>query len=235
MSNVLVIPDLQTPFEHQDALKFLKAVNKKYNCNRVINIGDEVDFYSLSEYAKSPEALGPKTELDEAIRHLKPFYKAFPRVDVVTSNHTDRAERRRKKAGLPAVFMKSIGDVLQAPRGWKWQPYLCVDGVRFEHGHELFARQGSSDTALKRAAQRNNCSTVFGHFHSCFGIHYAYTIGAGRYFTMCVGCLVDDNAYAFDYHAGPPNSQLGCGVVLNGVPHLVPMKVDENNRWVGRL
>jgi predicted phosphodiesterase len=40
---ILVISDLHIPYEHRDALAFLRAVKAKYKPTQVICIGDEVD------------------------------------------------------------------------------------------------------------------------------------------------------------------------------------------------
>ena len=41
--NVLVIPDMQIPFEHPDALAFVSAVRAEIQPDVVVNVGDEVD------------------------------------------------------------------------------------------------------------------------------------------------------------------------------------------------
>jgi len=51
---VLVISDLQYPFAHKDSLAFLKAVNRKYKCNEVVCIGDEVDMHAISDWGHVP-------------------------------------------------------------------------------------------------------------------------------------------------------------------------------------
>ena len=53
--NILIISDTQFPYERADYLKFCKSVEKKYNCGRVIHIGDVADCLNFSNYERDPE------------------------------------------------------------------------------------------------------------------------------------------------------------------------------------
>jgi len=79
-------------------------------------------------------------------------------------------------------------------------------------------------------------STVFGHFHSFAGIQYLSSTEMGTHFGMNVGCLIDQTQYAFKYGAKlKQRPVLGCGVVVKGVPHFIPMRVGKGNRWDGNV
>ena len=91
---VLVIPDLHCPWEHQDALAFLKAVRAKYQPNIIVNLGDEVDFYGMSRFEHDPDVINPGHELSLAVKHLIPFYREFPDVLICQSNHTHRVHSK---------------------------------------------------------------------------------------------------------------------------------------------
>jgi hypothetical protein len=227
---VLVIPDLQCPFEHKDALRFLKAVSKKYKTQQVVCIGDEADFHAISDYDHDPDGMSAGDELKKALKHLGQFYKAFPKVRVCTSNHTARPFRKAFRFGLPSAFLRSYSEFLQAPKGWVWSESFVIDGVRFEHGEGYSGQQG----ALK-AAQANGKSTVIGHIHAHAGIQYSAT-PEQLYFGMNVGCLINRHAYAFAYGKYSVSKPiLGCGVLIDGVPHFVPMLLNKKHRWVGKL
>ena len=47
-SRVLVIGDTHFPFDLPTYLDFLVDTYERYNCNRVVHIGDCVDFHALS-------------------------------------------------------------------------------------------------------------------------------------------------------------------------------------------
>ena len=49
MATVLALPDLHCPFEHRDALAFLKAVRKHYRTDTTVCLGDEADMHESRE------------------------------------------------------------------------------------------------------------------------------------------------------------------------------------------
>ena len=230
---VQVIPDLQAPFEHKDALEFCKAVRKKYRPTKIINVGDEADKHALGDYDSDPDGYSAGHELHKCIEHLEPWYKAFPQTMVCTSNHTDRIFRKAYKHGIPRAYLKQYREFLEAPEGWVWQDEWEIDGVLYEHGHSL---GGMGRNATYQLPLMNRQSTVFGHFHAFAGFQYIVDRSGRRYFGMNAGCLIDQKAYAFRYGSKLKNKPvLGCGIVDRGTPHYVPMKVDRHKRWTGEL
>jgi len=230
MSRVLVISDLQIPFHHKDSLRFLKAVERRYKTNKVVCIGDEIDFHAISDYTPDPDGMSPGAELEKALKDLKPFYKAFPNVRVCTSNHTARPFRRAYRFGIPKAFLRDYREFLKAPKGWSWEESFVIDGVRYEHGEGFSGQNG----ALKAMMARGR-STVIGHLHSWAGVQYSAS-PERLTFAMNVGCLIDRHAYAFAYGKLSANKPiLSCGVVIEGVPHLIPMLLNKRGRWVGKL
>jgi len=230
---VLAISDLQIPFEHKDALRFLKAIKSTYQPTKIVCIGDEIDFHAISDYEADPDGLSPGDEMRKALKRLKPYYKLFPKVMSCVSNHTSRPFRRAFKSGIPIGFLKTYSEFLEAPKGWEWRDYWIVDGVRYEHGHNLGGGMGRQVCAT--APVKTGRSTVFGHFHSSAGTHFTAN-PEGLYFGMNVGCLIDDSAYAFAYSKNSKSRPiLGCGIVDSGVPTFVPMLLNKGGRWVGEL
>lgn len=233
MSNVLVISDLQVPFDRSDAIPFLKAVAKKHKIDRIIQIGDLVDEYSFSSYDHDPDAMSPGDEVKAAIWRLKQYYKAFPKVDVIYGNHDIRIYRKALQAGIPKNFIRGLSDILQFPKGWKFHDELTIDGVIYEHGDKL--GNGSGVNAFKKAVDNNMASTVYGHFHAQAGIKY-YANKKHLCFAMNVGCLMDTTTYAAAYgHAFVSKPIISCAVVLNGVPTIIPMTLDKYGMWTGKL
>lgn len=227
---VLVIPDLHCPFEHKDSLAFLRAVKVKYNTDKIICLGDELDAYALSTYEHGPDTFSAGHELDEAIKHLQPFYEAFPNTSVCTSNHTNRIVKKAFRAGIPSKFLKTFAEILDAPKGWQWMDKWIIDSVVYEHG------EGYSGSAAARLIAKDNMkSTVFGHVHSHAGVQYISN-PYEQFFGMNCGCLIDEDAYAFHYAKLMKNKPvLGCGVVIGGIPQFIPMIQNSNKRWIGRL
>lgn len=231
--NALCISDLQEPFSHPQALEFVKHVVKTFFVGlhpHVVNLGDEVDQYSLSKYVKSPRAMGPLAEFNEAKLRLSAWFAEFPKTYVCISNHTYRVYKRADEAGIPDAFMRTIGEAYGAPPGWRWQDKWIQGGVLFEHGENV-----TGPTAAIRAAMDNQMSTVIGHQHSngCVMHRGTYT---GDIWGMNTGCLIDLKQYAFDYGKTLRNKPtLGMGIIRHGIPYFVPMITDHAGRWVGRI
>lgn len=227
---VLSVPDIHAPFEHRDAIKFLKAVKRKYKPAHVVFQGDEIDAHSLGDYDHDPDGMSAGDELEAAIQHLQPFYKLFPKAMVCTSNHTARPYRQAFKHGIPKAFLRSYAEFLRAPVGWKWADEWEVDGVIYEHGEGFSGQQAAIKSALG-----NMQSTVIGHIHSFAGIQFSAN-SKHLIFGFNTGCLIDRHKYAFAYGKKMKTKPiLGCGIISNGVPMFVPMALLSNGRWNGKL
>lgn len=229
---VLIISDLQIPFQHKDSFRFLAAVAEKYNPTKIVCIGDEVDFHALSDYKADPDGMSAGDELKKAIKELKKLYEIFPNVMSCISNHTDRILRRAFNCGIPTAFIRGYKEFLEAPEGWDWKEFWIIDGVRYEHGH---AMSGGVATVLNTACIKNQRSTVFGHFHTGAGIRYIST-PESLLFSFNVGSLIDRHSYALKYsQAAKSRPVIGLGIVDKGVPTFVPMLLAKGGRWVGKL
>ena len=223
---VLVIPDTQCPFEHQDFLPFVRWVAQREVPDIVVHLGDEVDHHALSNFDADPDGFSAGHELKEAVRKLKQWYRAFPEVYVCISNHGTRPYKRAFRAGIPSAFLRSYSETLEAPSGWKWSERWEFDNVLYEHGEGCSGQLGAI-----RAAQANMQSTVIGHLHAHAGILYLSN-GRKQIFGFNVGCGIDKDAYAFAYgRIAKAKPVLGCGIVDRGVPRFIPMPLDERGRW----
>lgn len=215
---VLIIPDLQQPFTHRYALPFLKAVANEYRPDEVVCVGDEADAAALSKYPKDPDGQSAGDELRKARRALRSYYEIFPVVKICNSNHQQRLYKRAYEAGIPRELIVGYRDYLQAPEGWEWADNWIIDGVQYEHGD-----RAAGISVGPKLVDANHRSTVFGHHHSTAGLGYIRK-GNRTLFWMNVGCLIDENSYAMGYtrmHRTKPI--LSCGVVVDGVPSLIPM------------
>ena len=217
---------MHLPFQHPDALAFLKAVKTKYKPTEVISIGDEVDYHALSFHDSNPDLSSAGDELQAAIVELKKIYKIFPKVTVVESNHGSMVLRKAIANGMPKAVLKSYNDILQAPKTWQWK---SEHRVKTALGDVLF-RHSFSKNILK-SAQENGCSVVQGHFHEDFSLSYAGN-AYKLLFGMTVGCLVDDKSMAFAYNKTFAKRPIvGVGIIIDGIPRLIPMVLNANHRW----
>lgn len=226
---VLAIPDLHVPFEHRDALAFLKWVSKKYSPDTIVCLGDELDMHAMGDWDHDPDGLSAGDELTLGLERLRGYYDLFPHVLVCTSNHTSRPFRRAFKYGIPKAYLKDYSDFLKAPKGWEWADNHEIDGVTYEHGEGFTGAAG----ALK-AALANMAPTVIGHVHSHAGIQFSAN-DKHLIYGFNVGCLVDRHAYTFAYGKKIKSKPiLGCGIIDRSIPKFIPMLLDSQGRWVGR-
>lgn len=225
---VLIIPDLQIPFHHQDAFKFLEYIKHKVSPTKIICIGDSIDSHALSEYIHNPDGYSAGHEHKTALFYLQELYSIFPNGIELDSNHNNRIFRRACSAGIPKVFLKSYKEFMNAPDGWEFMSHCIIDNIMYEHGDSF-----SGNMAAKTAAISNMRSTVIGHHHNTASIHYVAN-KERMLFGMNVGCLIDNESYAFEYNKkNKTQPTLTCGVVDKGVPILYPLIINSKNRWVG--
>jgi predicted phosphodiesterase len=219
--NQLIIADTHEPFCLPDYLEFTKDVQRKYNCDdHVIHIGDEVDNHALSYHEKDANGKAIYAEMDDAMKRLLKWYKAYPNVTVCVGNHSALPFRQANTAGIPARWLKTYKEVWSAPKGWKWVLEVIIDDVLYEHG----TGASGKNAALSRA-EKHRMRTVIGHTHTNAGAQF----NASRkdlIWGLNVGAGIDHRAYAFAYakeNAAKP--VIGCGVVAEGgrVPIFVPM------------
>jgi hypothetical protein len=226
----LVIGDLHAPFMHQDAVRFMKAIKAKYKPHNVIFMGDERDGHSDSYHEHDPDLDSSGIELKKAIKQLQPFYKMFPKAVVLESNHGSLFYRKAQTAGIPGAVLKSYREILEAPKGWIWK----FDHVLDTHLGKVYFHHGKSST-IEKLSKNLGMSACQGHFHNRFYISY-WSSPIGLYWDANAGCLVDHKSRAMAY--GKNNLQkgiLGCLIIINGVPQLIPMVLNSKGRWTNRL
>jgi predicted phosphodiesterase len=215
---ILAIPDLHCPFNHPDAIQFLRHVRDSVKPDRVVCLGDEIDAAAWLRYDKDPQGMSPTDELRRARETLARLNDLFPRLMVCESNHTIRPWKKAAAAGLTDDFLVSPGVALGCP-DWEWRPRWEIDGMVFMHGEGF-----SGPTAHVNAARQNRKSTVIGHIHAHAGVNYL----TGYYdsiFAVNAGCLINPRSRAFDYGKHLLNRPwLGCAVIDNGTPFLLPMR-----------
>lgn len=228
--SLLVISDLHVPYQHPDAVRFLAALKKKYAFDKIVCIGDEIDNHAISFHDSDPDLSSAGDELKEAIKQLQPIYKLFPTVTVVESNHGSLVYRKALANGLPKAVFKSYNEILQAPKGWKWE---FDTKVETDLG-TIYLCHGKTGTAGRLASQYG-MSTIQGHFHEKAQITYIST-PEKLMFDAHTGCLADDKSLALGYNkVNPKRPIVSIIIVLNGIPQIIPMVLNRSGRWIGRL
>lgn len=214
----LVIPDFHAPFNHKGAVEFLLQLKEEYEPDEVVCIGDEIDQHNWGRHGRHADLPGGNEEIAKAIEQLQPLFEEFPDVKVCRSNHGDRAFKAAGRQNMPSRLVRTVKEVLDAPDGWVWAPEWIVDDVLYCHGEGVSGPNGASTMAT-----RNLCSTVIGHLHAFGGVQWL----AGprkSIFAANTGCLIDPKSPAFEYYKGPKRPVLGAMVVLDRVPHFIPLR-----------
>ena len=230
-SSIFIISDMHIPYHHPDMIAFFTEVKNTYNPTRVICVGDEVDKHAMSFHDSDPDLPSAGDELQLAIDYLQDVYELFPEVDLVDSNHGSMVYRKSKAHGIPRKYLRDYGEILEAPSGWKWHNDLMV---KLPTGQDMFVTHGVKKNGLQLAKEMGMCC-VQGHYHTDFAIQYASS-PSQLYWSMQVGCLIDDKSLAFHYNKTTSiRPIIGCGMVIDGHAMLLPLVKDKRGRWIGEL
>ena len=227
---ILVISDMHVPFHHKDSMEFLREIKKEYKPQFVVNIGDLLDFHAISMHSHDPDLFSAGHELREARKHVKELESIFPKVTEVDSNHSSLVYRRALKFGMSKEFLKDYGDFLGTKK-WKWVDDLTLT---MSNGQRAFFTHGSSADILK-VSQTMGMSAIQGHYHTKFLISW-WANPDNLFFAMNVGCLINQKSMAFNYAINfKTRFILGCGIIINGYPKLLPMVLNSKGDWIKTL
>lgn len=207
--NTLIIGDLHEPFCRKGYLEFTKSVQKRFNCERVVFIGDLVDNHYSSFHTTDPDGFGGAMELDMAVKGLQKWRKAYANAYVCEGNHDALIKRKAYEAGIPQRWIKGYQDMFDTP-SWQYAEKWEFDNVIYTHGTGT-----SGDGAAFKQALYSRKSVVQGHLHSFASVQYTAS-ESDRLFGMIVGCGVDQAAYSMAYSKNFPRKFIiSCGVVLD--------------------
>jgi predicted phosphodiesterase len=219
---VLVIGDTHCPCMVDGYVDFLRDVHKRWNCTKVVHIGDLVDNAALSFHLKKPQHKNPLDEYNKAMKQVKEITKAFPSAELLVGNHDALPYRWCDEVGIPESMMRDFGSIFALPKRWKVTPrfgQIIIDGVIYQHGD-----RGKASAILNAKAEF--CSVVQGHHHSKAGVEW-YCNLRSRIMGVQVGCGTDWKHAQMEY--GKKYSQkpvVSCGVILEGRTAIVePMKL----------
>ena len=228
---ILIISDTHIPYENKFLISFCKALIKKYKkFDRVIHLGDEVDHAGINFHDKDPDMSSAGDELKLALPKIKELEKLFPKMDLLDSNHGSLVYRRAFKYGIPKAYMKNYNDYLQVGNGWKWHEDITLDTPL---GKVYFCHGKSAD--VLKLAQSLGMSAAQGHYHSAYGCRW-YGNSLGLYYGLACGCLIDPKALAFKYNKlQKARPVIGTAVIINGIPILEPLILDNKGNWIGKL
>ncbi len=227
---VLVISDLHIPYHHKDAFAFLKEIKKQMKPDFIVNIGDLLDFHGMSMHDHNPDLASPGDEMTIAREYVKELEWIFPTVVEVESNHSSMVYRRALKSGMSRQFLKSYGEFLGTKK-WTWQDDLTIT---LPNNQRCFFTHGRAADILK-VSQTMGMNAVQGHYHTKFLISW-WANPDNLFWGMNVGCLINQKSLAFAYAKNfKTRFILGCGMIIDSIPKLFPMVLDNDGNWIGKL
>lgn len=231
MRNTIFISDTHAPFNHRDTLRFLEAIKDAYDIKVAKHVGDVVDNHFSSFHPVEYGTLSAKDEHRKAKRFVQELNELFPVMTISLGNHCIMSARKAKVADIPLEHLKSYNAMYEI-KGWTWsdKDYFKVD----KYNKCLLVHAMSRNTLIN--AKTHSHHSVQGHYHGTFGIEYFADTEVLRW-SMTVGCLIDTNSPAFNYAKGYTNNKpiIGCGVVIEDRPILVPMQLRKSGRWNNKL
>ncbi len=216
---ILIISDIQIPFENEKALAFCKYLRNHYKIpdENILNVGDETDNYHGGQWPKNPDGtLSAHGELAITREKIKEWGAAFPEMKLCISNHGLRWVRKAAAAEIPSQMLQAYEKIFNMPDRWKWQYEWRFETLK--HPFRMIHGMGySGNLGHRNAAMDSKMSTAIGHLHSHAGVNYIQNNGMKNYiWGMNVGCLIDTTQYAFEYDKqNRVQPMLGCGVVFN--------------------
>ena len=230
---ILHIPDQHAPYHHKDTIPFLKAVKAAFSPDLIVNAGDEADKHAMSFHDSDPNLDSAGAELEKAKLFMAELAQVFPDMLLCDSNHGSMHYRKAKAHGIPVQYLKTYRDILfpnGGGDGWHWAESWRIKTPL----GDVLAKHQASGTALVDAAH-NQCNLLVGHNHGNYSIEYSAS-SALLYWAVYGGCLIDKDSLAFAYGKHTLRKPvLGCTVILEGRPMLVPMVLDREGRWIGEL
>lgn len=219
-NTIMVFGDTHFPYERKGSLEFLRDVRDTYNPDRVVCTGDILDQYHISIYPKDlkhPDSW--PEELKKSRKKIKLLSNIFPELQVLESNHDDRAYKKSRIAGVPREFLVPYRDVIGAPDSWKWHRdlTLTVDSTR----EQIFFAHTVAGGCLT-CAKDLNMTVVLGHQHTKFAAT-GFRPRKKTIWGIDAGSLVSDKGSPYSYNKafrGRPIN--GCVILRGGEPLLVP-------------
>ena len=218
-NRILVFTDPHFPYQHEKTFEFLEEQRDRFQPDRIVCVGDLVDFYGLSNYAKDPDH--PDSFVSELVKikaNVKRLSNIFPKMRIVMGNHDMRFRRAASGAGIATSMLRPFSEILGAPKGWRFYDDSCQIRVDATGRKILFAHHRGAN--VKLVAQRLGQSIITGHQHSKGYIDYFKSGKKSLYGAVCPN-LISDEGCPFSYaKLMDINPIQGLMLIENGQPRI---------------
>jgi predicted phosphodiesterase len=219
----LCIGDSHFPFHNRKTVGAIISLCRKLKPQVIIQLGDLLDLYSYSRFARSQNIMTPAQEVKRGRKDAELMWKelrqASPKADCfqILGNHDARfAKQVLDKLPEAEHLLKGVYEL------WKFdgvitsnsdRDELILDGVCYQHGYRKFGEH----------ARSNGMSTVCGHLHRG-GVQYS-RLGNKTIWELNAGFCADENSIPMSYSKQRRFSQhtQGCGVIDEYGPRFIPL------------
>lgn len=246
MTRLVIVPDLQIPYNHpkatENVIKFIKTIKP----DAVAICGDEADLPMLSKWeanSRGEYSVKLQSDLDATRTVLTNIRKALgddKKIHLVRSNHTDRFDRYIERnapalASLKGLKYTELVGIKELGITWHDQPGLIAPNTILAHGDEGSLAQYSGGTALK-LVERMNKNVVCGHTHRQ-GLIWRSTGLRGRLETLFGfegGHLMHVKRAGYTKPLNAPNWQMGFGLleVHGNMVNPISIRMAENGSFI---
>jgi len=180
-----VLPDMHIPYHDTPSLDLVELILKDLGkLSEIIQVGDFVDAYPISKYAKNPakaSGFDLQHEIDEAHKVIRRLTNIAP-LTILEGNHEVRLEKylKEKAPGLYGLktlkIKKLLTDITEVKRGKEVQVQLKNPvsyqiskylGKLFVFHGDLWTKSGSrhaGQTAMQNV-DRSGLNVMHGHIH----------------------------------------------------------------------
>jgi len=158
---IVCIGDLHIPYHHSKSVAWALRFIKDHKPNRIILLGDCIDFYSVSRFERDPQ----KRDLDWELRITKEFIEQIDSFSVpvsfVVGNHEHRYQKWLWANAVELSNILPLEKLLGLPKRWevvKYNQQVVYNDVMFFHGTKCGPALFSKNLNL-------GISSVQGHSH----------------------------------------------------------------------
>lgn len=202
--NLLILPDIHVPVHSRVALSAVMAFIRDVKPQRIVQLGDFVDFYSISSFNKEPERLfNFGGTIHQEVQATKVIWNELlansEQVDFIPGNHEQRLERLiQANIGLydhPALELRSILEVPEKVVVHDYNTKLRIGNTVISHGDKLLNVKQAPMYLAKRVLDKYpHQNSFYGHYH-CLDVYRGVTYDVydqpTTHMSACLGHLAD--------------------------------------------
>ena len=197
----LIIADLHIPYHDELAVETALSIGEEEGVNTITILGDLIDFYQISSFAKNPKKKSVEEELRMTKKFLEDLRARFPKAKILylEGNHSQRVQRYlwQKAPEIYALIENLLPNTLGLEKlniEWLTDPYR-IGKLWHLHGHE---KQSKGNP---KYITHVYMSVILDHF-ICGHFHRNQTavfrrIDGSEFFAGAVGMLAKNEALEY--------------------------------------